>query len=478
MQYFKRKIGQGDLARILEEIAKGRGTAGEGSGAGGACGGADGPRGRRFVPYEPSLLGDRDIILSSEALAQIANAEIKVVRSDCFVGESELGIDLRRCLARIEGIASIRTNGVKPDYRACCYMDLLDWTLRKQRDTGGASGADVADPEFHRAVKQQARSLTARSDATVEASYAAHLIERTVEYILIEVPPGGGIATEDLFDLYRRISEGSYWEQEGGLRTWDYRRRKRDDVALSIYVPTPPAKLPIFIDDLVAFCNRNSYSPVTKSAIAHYQLEATKAFTAGSDQLGRVLAILIWRKGGVLEHYMPPFSITPAMVTMRHIYRLEPYLTTESFATAEEALAVDEWVYHCARACELGVRITRFCHDEMRRVLGQWEATLDGRGVKRGRTTRRLLCELLGSPVVSIPYAAHRAGLSFTTVSGTVEHLVDVGILRQTRACERNRVFEAPAALALFEIIETALLPKTPTSRESLIEQSLQDLRH
>ena len=30
MQYFKRKIGQGDLARILEEIAKGRGTAGEG----------------------------------------------------------------------------------------------------------------------------------------------------------------------------------------------------------------------------------------------------------------------------------------------------------------------------------------------------------------------------------------------------------------------------------------------------------------
>ena len=68
--------------------------------------------------------------------------------------------------------------------------------------------------------------------------------------------------------------------------------------------------------------------------------------------------------------------------------------------------------------------------------------------------------------------------MSFTTVSGTVEHLVDVGILRQTRACERNRVFEAPAALALFEIIETALLPKTPTSRESLIEQSLQDLRH
>ena len=445
MQYFDRQIGQDDLARLIADLASVR-----------AERGGVNRKKRSGAPYEPKFLRSRNFVLSSETAAVVARAEIAVAKSDCLV--ESVPYPLRRFLSRMEGVASVRTNGVKPSYRACCYMDLSAWT-----HAGGGN---------HRIVKGLARIHAGCTSAQLDASYAAHLVERAVNFILSDIVREGDITVEHLKELYRNISEGSYWEKEAGLRTWDYRPRRSPDVDLDRYQPPPAVQLPRFMNDLVQFCNRNSYSPITRSAIAHYQLEATKAFMAGSDQIGRILAILIWRKSGLIEHYMPPFFITPAMTTLRHARRLEPYLTEKGFADAGELLAVDEWVYHCARACELSVRIAKICCRETTDLMDAWMLRARDQRVELRKCARKLMAQLVGSPVVSIPFAAELIGGSFTTAARAVSDLAEMGVLRQMGGGGRNRVFEAAEAIALFTKIEGALLPETPLSREFLIGKS------
>ncbi|CAK7050552.1 MAG: hypothetical protein PEGG_02132 [Paraeggerthella hongkongensis] len=445
MQYFDRQIGQDDLARLIADLASVRAEKDKVN-----------RKKRSGAPYEPKLLCPRNFVLSSETAAVVARAEIAVAKSDCLVEGS--AYPLRRLLSRVEGVASVRTNGVKPSYRACCYLDLGSWT---HAPAGSA-----------RLVKNAARMHAGCTSAQLDASYAAHLVEGAVNFILSDVSQDGDITAAHLEALYRGISEGSYWEKEAGLRSWDYNHRRSPDVDLDMYRPPTAAQLPRFMKDLVQFCNRNSYSPIARSAIAHYQLEATKAFMAGSDQIGRILAILIWRKAGLIEHYMPPFSITPAMTTMRHTRRLEPYLTEHDFVDAGELLAVDEWVYHCARACELSVRIAKVCCREASALTDSWTAQVKGNGIELRKCVRKLMNELIGSPVVSIPFAAELIGSSFSTAARAVSDLVEAGVLRQMGGGGRNRVFEAAEAIALFTRIEGAFLPETPLSREFLIEQS------
>ena len=160
------------------------------------------------------------------------------------------------------------------------------------------------------------------------------------------------------------------------------------------------------------------------------------------------------------------------MTTMRHTRRLEPYLTEHDFVDAGELLAVDEWVYHCARACELSVRIAKVCCREASALTDSWTAQVKGNGIELRKCVRKLMNELIGSPVVSIPFAAELIGSSFSTAARAVSDLVEAGVLRQMGGGGRNRVFEAAEAIALFTRIEGAFLPETPLSREFLIEQS------
>ena len=101
MQYFDRQIGQDDLARLIADLASVR-----------AERGGVNRKKRSGAPYEPKFLRSRNFVLSSETAAVVARAEIAVAKSDCLV--ESVPYPLRRFLSRMEGVASVRTNGVKP----------------------------------------------------------------------------------------------------------------------------------------------------------------------------------------------------------------------------------------------------------------------------------------------------------------------------------------------------------------------------
>lgn len=456
MGYFDRVLGQADLDRVITQMNQGR---------------AKRPRKQgtksRIDSFEPGLLCDMDLLFSGETLSSLSQAELAIAKIDSLAGSSWMCPQLRRCLSRIEGIATYRPNGAKPDYRLCCYAELADWMTANRN----------ADGDRNRQIVDAIKDLAGTTEAASRTANDSHLASRALDCLFDSFGPGCDLTADNIMSTYAAISSGASWEDEASMRRWDYRQKGHQEAFLDFFVPPAPRKLPEFLEDLAIFSNRDLYSPLARSAIAHYQIEITKMFTAGSDQIGRLVAVMIWRRAGIIEHIMTPFSLTPAMVTERHTLRLEPYLADAQFHRSRKTIALDNWVYHCAKASSFSVKVTSFCMKRLAQTYEKWVSTLGAAGMKTGRNTKRVLTELLGSPVVVIQLLVELTGLSFTTVAGIVDELVSAGILAQVRGAKRNRVYEAPDGLMLFKLIESALLPDAPVSREAIIEQSMRDLK-
>jgi Fic family protein len=62
---------------------------------------------------------------------------------------------------------------------------------------------------------------------------------------------------------------------------------------------------------------------------------------------------------------------------------------------------------------------------------------------------RRLRTYLQRNPIVTIPVAAQKIGISAPTVAKSLEHLRLLGIVRETTGRERNRLFVYESYLAI-----------------------------
>lgn len=90
--------------------------------------------------------------------------------------------------------------------------------------------------------------------------------------------------------------------------------------------------------------------------------------------------------------------------------------------------------------------------------------------IRSDSTTRLILDALPASPTFSIGYVASRLGRSFSSVSSAVDMLEAAGIVEQVTEGRRNRIFEAPDALELFDWIEKQILPRNVTAREAYFD--------
>lgn len=446
MQYYDRKVGQDDLERLVRDLSDHR-----------ASRDAVNRKRRIAAPYEPRPMKSREILLSNETIATATASEVLIAKTDCLLGPSPLGLSLQRSLARLEGTTSVRTNGLKASYRLCCYLDII------------AEGLPLHPrPERERRCRETAKAMTGADVDLLDASLFARRISACVLGILSTVQAGDRITPRTIIELNAALQGIEAKGTSSGLRRRDYHRSRSQpaDGDAALYLPPAPSKLPRYLQDLAEYCNDPSFAPLTRSAIAHYQLEAIKAFPSDLDQLGRILAVAIWKATNLIEWIMPPFSVPPAYATMQHANRVEPYRSDEGFDRRGETLVIDEWVYHSACGCQLAVEVAQRCYREMELVLTAWEKQLDRAGIRVTRTMQKVLLALLGQPVATLPYIVKTTGCSPSTASSILSILEEQGIVALTADRKRNRMYEAPQAIAPFERIEALLLPEKPLSRD------------
>ncbi|MEG2517917.1 MAG: Fic family protein [Raoultibacter sp.] len=406
--------------------------------------------------YIPHPIAQRSFSFRGETLASDAKAEMALVRLDEMVKRYPYASALRRILFRVESLATVRSDGIVPDLMQILFLELI---CKKKQNS----------PRLQKVYLR--KNFPESSLAIIEASYEAFCCLQTLQYIMAFKPRATGLTCDDLWCLYHSCMRGTRRERAAGFRREDAEREGMVEKISSsgvLYIPSSADQIEPLLQDLVDFCNGDSLSPLTRSAVEHFQLEAIQPVHEGADRLGRMFAFLIWKQCGLVESVFPPFSLTPAVQTQKHTELLIPYRTGQDFAQRTAMAALDNWVAHCTRATNRSVKLAYIYRDFISETEEKWRTVMPD--IYKGSVLDLLLAELPGMPIVSVASVSEITGKKFQAAAEAVARLIDVGILFPLTSGKRNRIFIAQEVVDRLTQIDQMLLPKEATAREAFFK--------
>ena len=196
------------------------------------------------------------------------------------------------------------------------------------------------------------------------------------------------------------------------------------------FVPPPPG------DDLAEgvaawekWIHAESPHLLVRVAAGHYQFETLHPFSDGNGRLGRLLVVLQLIEAGALRY--PLLNIAEWLEPRRQEY--QDHLLRVSIDGQ-----FDPWVaFLCAgiqeRAHASTRRIERLL--ELRESFQERVRTAGS----RGGTAYRVAGELIGFPIMDVPWVRERHEVTYQSAREALERLVAIGILREIRRSGRTR---------------------------------------
>src|SRR4051794_11473365 len=179
----------------------------------------------------------------------------------------------------------------------------------------------------------------------------------------------------------------------------------------AVYVPPPPETVEAYMEDLLAFANRDDVPALAQAAITHAQFEAIHPFTDGNGRIGRALINTVLRRRGVTRSVVVPLA--SALVARRDRYfglltgygrgHLRPLLL--EFATAAVI---------CSRQALISAARLESVPELWRTQVGS---------VRRGSATAALLALLPSRPILASDDAEEATGASSSAVSVALNRL-------------------------------------------------------
>lgn len=380
---------------------------------------AYGPRSARtpfvYRAFVPNPIAEWRLALGTDVVVDLEAAAVEVRELQTQPAFTGLEAASRQLL-RAEALASSRIEGLEIGHRRIATA--------------------LADGE--------ARDETARS---VIATIAA--MERA---IALAVEPRS-VTLDDLLAIHdtllvlprERPYAGRLREEQNWIGTSSASPRDAE------YIPPPESQVRGLMEDLITFVNRDDLSPITKAAIAHAQFETIHPFVDGNGRVGRALIHVVLRRDNVAPRVVPPISVILATNQRRYVEGLTAFRTGDA----------EGWLRFFVRALSDAAAASRTLGEQIAALETTWRAAADARA---GSAAADLMGRLAGSPVVSARGVEQLLGVSYPTANAAIARLEATGVLVPVRAARRNRLWEAPALLALLDEFDAARA--TPTRRE------------
>jgi Fic family protein len=209
----------------------------------------------------------------------------------------------------------------------------------------------------------------------------------------------------------------------------------------AVFVPPPHIAVADCISDLERFLHDDSDDlPVLiKAALAHLQFETIHPFLDGNGRVGRLLITLILCDTGVLSEPLLYLSLY-FKENRAEYYRLLSAVRHDGDWEA--------WIAFFLRGVEQTAESAVGTARRLVEVFAADRELIQGQGRRAGSALR--VCEALASrPVLTLPRAAQRTGLSFPGASDGMKLLSELGIVRELTGKKRNRAFAYDRYLAL-----------------------------
>jgi Fic family protein len=371
----------------------------------------------RYRAYVPGELATRDFTLDAGTAAALTEAEqlCRELESDAHA----VGMDtVARQLLRSEAVASSKIEG-------------LVLSHRRLATAAAVPGSDI-----------NAQSVLGNV-AAIEAAY---------DFARSDAP----FSVEMLRAVHQRLFLGTPDERLGGVIRTSQNWIGGDATSPlnADFVPPPEDDVERLLDDLARFCKRTDLPTVLQAAVAHAQYETIHPWMDGNGRAGRALIGMILIRRGVSTNVLPPVSLVLAGNARAYVKGLE------SFRYRDER----DWFELFAGVVTQAATVSESLAQRVRDLTESW---LDAAGRPRaGSATRKLIEALPAHPVLTFRAALQITGLQREACRKALNRLEHAGVLAETTAGKRNRVWESVGLFDLLDELErdTGDASRTPAA--------------
>ena len=201
----------------------------------------------------------------------------------------------------------------------------------------------------------------------------------------------------------------------------------------ALYVPPPPEELLPCLDALERYLHGSPEPapPLVKAALAHVQVETIHPFLDGNGRVGRLLITLLLIAEGAIQQ--PLLYLSLYFKQHRQTY----------YELLQRVRLEGEWEAWLRFFLDGVVETAENATEAARRILERFRAdAVKVQQLGRARASANRLFELLQrKPLVTLQAARRELGVTLPTASSAMNHLVEIGVVREVTGKQRNRVF-------------------------------------
>ena len=201
----------------------------------------------------------------------------------------------------------------------------------------------------------------------------------------------------------------------------------------ALFVPPPPEFVMDLLSDLEAFIHADTpgIPSLIKAGLVHVQFETIHPFLDGNGRLGRLLITFLLCTQGILKEPILYLSLY-FKTHRRHYYDLLQRVREHGDWEAWIEFFLDGITETSLQAAEAAREILSLFEADRQRI-----GTL-GRPAASALRVHQLLQQ---KPIIGIPAAAQKLAISPPTIAKSIQHLEDLGIVREITGKQRSRMF-------------------------------------
>jgi Fic family protein len=209
------------------------------------------------------------------------------------------------------------------------------------------------------------------------------------------------------------------------------------------FVPPPPDQVVDCMGQLETFIHDidDGLPTLIRAGLAHVQFESIHPFLDGNGRLGRLLITLMLCEQGMLQSPMLYLSLFLKKQRSSYYGLLQ---------TVRERGNWEEWLEFFLDGV---TETSNQAAETARKLIGLFDTDrkkIEALG-RPASSALRVHQHLQQRPLLTIPQAVRLLGLSQPTVGKSVQHLVSLGIVRETSGRQRGRSFVYDAYLRLLD---------------------------
>jgi len=198
------------------------------------------------------------------------------------------------------------------------------------------------------------------------------------------------------------------------------------------FIPPTPENMNEAISDLEKFINGDDeLDDLIRVALIHYQFETIHPFLDGNGRIGRLLITLYLMQKGILN--------TPVLYISYFLKknRIEYY---DRLSEVRRNGNYEQWIKFFLRAIYESAEDAMHTIDKLTTLHDKNITAIESMG-RASKTAACLFSYLEENPIIEIKKTSSALGISFKTISDSVQRLCDMGILEQSSGEQRNRTF-------------------------------------